>query len=382
MQTVPVPHINALPLPGPVWLFTALLLVVFTLHLLAMNSALGGGLWALWNYLRGRHGGHEYSRRLANELAGMLPVFLAFTVTLGVAALLFLQVLYGNFFYTSSILIGALWIAVIPLVIVAYYGYYYFSNVAEKSTGIAGCVLAISVCVLLAIGFIYVNNLTLMQSPGGWLGMYRAHPNGWNLNLGDHTVVPRYLHMVNGALAVFSAILAAFGLRKMKTDEGYGRWLMQRSAVVFALCTGLQFLIGMWLLLVIPRDIILSLLRNPLAGGVFGVALMASIAAMLLILLGSMAPRPSAMVRAGFGATLVTLFMMVGLRYLLRIEYLKPYSDLSALPVHPQVGVIVLFLLLFVGGLATVGYMLWLVARAGKPAVQEAATAARVSVRS
>ena len=377
MQTVPVPHINALPLPGPVWLFTALLLVVFTLHLLAMNSALGGGLWALWNYLRGRHGGHEYSRRLANELAGMLPVFLAFTVTLGVAALLFLQVLYGNFFYASSILIGALWIAVIPLVIVAYYGYYYFSNVAEKSTGIAGCVLAISVCVLLAIGFIYVNNLTLMQSPGSWLGMYRAHPNGWNLNLGDHTVVPRYLHMVNGALAVFSAILAAFGLRKTKTDEGYGRWLMQRSAVVFALCTGLQFLIGMWLLLAIPRDIVLSLLRNPLAGAVFGVALMASIAAMLLILLGSMAPRPSAMVRAGFGATLVTLFMMVGLRYLLRIEYLKPYSDLSVLPVHPQVGVIVLFLLLFVGGLATVGYMLWLVARAGKPAVQEAATAAR-----
>ncbi len=33
---------------------------------------------------------------------------------------------------------------------------------------------------------------------------------------------------------------------------------------------------------------------------------------------------------------------------------------------RPQTGVIVLFLLLFVGGLATVGYMLWLVARSAK----------------
>ena len=382
MQTIPIPQVNPLPLPGPVWLFTALLLLVFTLHLVAMNSAVGGGVWALWNYLRGRHGGHEYSRRLAGELAGMLPVFLAFTVTLGVAALLFLQVLYGNFFYASSIVIGALWLAVIPLVIVAYYGYYFFSDQVSKGTGIAGCALAISVCVLLAVGFIYVNNLTLMQNPGSWLCMYRAHPNGWNLNLGDHTVFPRYLHMVNGAIAVFSGILAVLGLRKMKTDEGYGRWIMQRSAVVFAACTGLQFLFGMWLLLAIPREIVLALLREPLAGAVFGVALITAIAAMLLILLGSMAPRPAPMVQAGFGASLLTVFMMVCLRYLLRIEYLRPYADLSALAVKPQVGVIVLFLLLFVGGLVTVGYMLWLVARSGKAAVGTAPRTAGASLRS
>ncbi len=120
MQTLPIPHVDPMPLPGPVWLFVALLLVVFTLHVAAMNSALGGGLWALWNYLRGRHAQHEYSRRLANELSQMLPTFLAFTVTLGVAALLFVQVLFGNFLYTSSILIGSFWLLVIPLVMVAY----------------------------------------------------------------------------------------------------------------------------------------------------------------------------------------------------------------------------------------------------------------------
>lgn len=369
MPTIPIPQVDPLPLPGPVWLFTALLLVVFTLHVAAMNSALGGGIWALWNYLRGRHLAHPNSRRLANELATMLPTFLAFTVTLGVAALLFVQVLFGNFLYTSSILIGVLWLAVIPLVMVAYYGFYYFSFAAEKGKGIAGCVLAVSVCLLLSIAFIFVNNMTLMLRPDRWLQMYRAHPNGWNLNLSDHSLVPRYLHIVNGGIALFSAILAHLGMRKMKVDAAYGRWIVQRSALVFAACTGLQFLFGMWLLLAIPREIAMVLLRDPLAGAVFGLALMSVISAMLLILLGSLAEKPSPLVHAGFGMSLVTLFLMVCLRYMLRLAYLRPYMSLGALAVRPQMGVIVLFLLLFVGGLATVGYMLWLVARSGKARV-------------
>ena len=363
MQTIPIPHVDPLPLPGPVWLFTALLLVVFTLHLAAMNSALGGGIWALWNYVRGRRSEHPYSRQLANELSAMLPTFLAFTVTLGVAALLFVQVLFGNFLYTSSILIGVLWLAVIPLVMVAYYGFYYFSYAAEKGKGSGGCVLAISVCVLLGIAFIYVNNMTLMLSPERWLGMYRAHPNGWNLNLGDPSLLPRYLHMVNGAVALFSAILAQVGMRKLKVDAGYGRWLVQRSALVFAACTGLQFLLGMWLLLAIPREIAMDLLREPLAGAVFGLALMSVIAAMLLILLGSLSETPGPLVHVGFAMSLLTLFLMVCLRYLLRLAALRPYANLGALSVRPQTGVIALFLVLFVGGLATVAYMLWLVER-------------------
>lgn len=366
MQTVPIPHVDPLPLPGPVWLFTALLLVVFTLHVAAMNSALGGGIWALWNYLRGRNSAHPYSRRLANELSRMLPSFLAFTVTLGVAALLFVQVLYGNFLYTSSILIGSLWLMVVPLVMVAYYGYYYFSYTAERGKGSGGFVLALSVCMLLSIAFIFVNNMTLMLRPERWLSMYRAHPNGWNLNLGDHSLVPRYLHIVNGGIALFSAILAHLGMRRMKTDVAYGRWLVQRSALVFAACTGLQFLLGMWLLLAIPREIAMTLLRDPLAGAVFGVALIAVISAMLLILLGSLAEKPTKLVHAGFGMSLVTLFLMVCLRYLLRVAYLKPYANLGELAVRPQTGVIVLFLVLFVGGLATVGYMLWLVTKSRK----------------
>jgi len=361
-----IPRVDVLPLPGPVWLMTALLLVVFTLHVLAMNAAVGGGLWTVWNYFRGRNAEHPYSRRLANELAKMLPVLLAFTVTLGVAALLFVQVLFGNFLYASSILIGSLWLAVIPLVMLAYYGYYYVANTAERGSGTTGVVALISVVILLCVGFIYSNNMTLMLVPSRWLAMYRAHPNGWNLNLGEPLLYPRYLHIMNGAIAVFSAILAHIGMRKMKADFDYGRWLVRRGATVFGICSGIQFLLGLWLLISVPREIMLSFLRDPLASSLLGLSLISVIAAVVSMMVGAMAERPTKLVNAGFGMMVITLTLMVGMRHLLRAAYLKDYANLSALQVQPQVGVIAIFLVLFVGGLVTVGYMLALLVRSSK----------------
>ena len=49
---------------------------------------------------------------------------MAFAVNFGVAPLLFVQVLYGHLFYTSSILVAVFRLAVIPLLIVAYYALY------------------------------------------------------------------------------------------------------------------------------------------------------------------------------------------------------------------------------------------------------------------
>jgi len=64
-------------------------------------------------------------------------------------------------------------------------------------------------------------------------------------------------------------------------------------------------------------------------------------------------------VHAGFAMTLVTVGLMVTLRHLLRLAYLRPYLQQEVANVHPQTSVIILFLALFVGGLITVSYMLW-----------------------
>jgi hypothetical protein len=359
-----VPNSDPMGLPGPVWLMTALLLVTFTLHVLAMNTAFGGGLWTLWNYIRGRNSAHPFSRKLSLELSRALPIVLAYTISLGVAALLFVQVLYGRFLYASSILIGSVWILVIPLVIVAYYGYYYVSHTAEQGTRRTGAVMALSLLCLACIAFIFTNNMTLMLRPDRWMAMYKAHPNGWNLNLGEPSLLPRYLHMLVGAVAVFSAILAHVGMRKMKAEFEYGRWIVRRAATVFAAAVGVQFLLGMWLLLSQDRRVALMFVTDPVGGSVFGLALMAVIASVLLMLIGAVAEKPTSLVHAGFGMTMITVALMVTMRHLLRQAYLRPYLQLETVKVESQVGVIILFLTLFVAGLATVAYMFWKVQNA------------------
>ena len=57
-------------------------------------------------------------------VAKKLPVMIALGINMGVPPLLFLQVVYGNLFYSSSVLMAVYWILIIPLLILAYYGTY------------------------------------------------------------------------------------------------------------------------------------------------------------------------------------------------------------------------------------------------------------------
>lgn len=360
-----IPDVDPLPLPGPVWLFKFLLLFTFTLHLVAMNCALAGGAAAALNAIRGRNPLHPFSRRLAAELARMLPTLLALTITLGVAVLLFVQVLYGNLLYTSSILIGVFWLSVLALVMAAYYGYYYFE---AKHGATSGAIAAASIAVvcLLSVAFIFSNNMTLVLTPARWLAMYRAHPNGVNLNLAERTLLPRYLHMLVGAVAVLAAAVCHMACHRLKKEPEYGGWLLRRWSMVFAAASGVEILLGLWFLLALPRSVALYLLSRGLGATVFGLGMLGGLAAMMLILVGAQTRRPAPFVHAGFGLTIITVALMVVLRQLVRTAYLHPYAQPESLATAPQTGIILLFFVLFVLGLATVGYILFLLARAKK----------------
>ena len=367
METpVPIPQVDPLPLPGPVGLFKFLLLLTFTLHVLAMNCALAGGATAVFSAIRGRSAAHPFSRRLAAELSRMLPILLSLTITLGVAVLLFVQVLYGNLLYTSSILIGIFWISVIALVLAAYYGYYYFEARPGQVRGIT--VAAFSVVCLLAVAFIFVNNMSLVLVPARWLAMYRAHPNGLNLNLGEQSLLPRYLHMLVGSAAVLSAVLCHVGCHRLRTDREYGSWLVRRSSQTFAAATAVQILVGLWFLLSLPRPIGLYLLTNGAGAAVFGAALLCALGAMFLILVGGHTSRPAPFVHSGFALIVVTVALMVIMRQMLRTAFLHGYANPESLAVAPQTGLIVVFFVCFAFGLGTVGYMLRLLAQAKRAA--------------
>src|SRR5208283_775942 len=210
-----------------------------------------------------------FSAQLAGDLGRLLPSLFAFTITLGVAPLLFLQVMYGKLLYASSILIGVPWLAVIGLVILAYYGIYFFSMKGQEQTGPATAVLSVVVLLLATVAFIYSNNFTLMLAPERWFDLYRANAGGWNLNWSDPSLLPRYLHFVLGALAIAGLGLVVLGFRKREDD--YRRWIIEQGSLLFTGATIVNFGVGFWFLAKLPLPVRLAFIGgNGLATTLLG----------------------------------------------------------------------------------------------------------------
>ena len=217
---VTIPGLDPLPLPGPAWLLRALLTLTFFLHLLFMNFVLGGSLLAAVDRLRGRDPARPHHRALSAWLAGLMPVSVAAAVTFGVAPLLFVQALYGRLFFTGSVIMAWFWLAVIPLLIVAYYGTYFLAFRGDRPGRSPLAVSWISAVFFLAIAFLYSNNMTLMLRPDLFAAKYLESGTGLTLNLGDPTLYPRFLHMLLGAVAVAGMAVAPDGLVSLSLRPG------------------------------------------------------------------------------------------------------------------------------------------------------------------
>ncbi|MDZ7292006.1 MAG: hypothetical protein ONB44_19550 [candidate division KSB1 bacterium] len=350
-----IPTADPIPLPAPFWLFKLLLLVTFLLHILVMNFMLGGGFLAAIAKLQSRK--DENHRRLFEDLSRKIPSLLAATITLGVAPLLFLQVLYGQFFYSSSILIGWPWFLVLIFLTLAYYGFYLVAFKKGTATNTAGWVILFSLILVFVIGFFYSNNMTLMLTPEKWAAKYHADPSGWNLNWSEPTLIPRFLHFFVASIAVGGLFVASAGLLRWKQDTAYARFLIKLGGRWFMYATMLQIVIGLWFLISLPGEkMMLFMGKNLLATIALLIGIVGALAAIFLMSETLRKDDP----RKGFylvsGLTAVVIIFMVIMRDILRDAYLANYFSANNFLVQTQWDVLILFLVLFVGGVA-----LWLV---------------------
>ncbi len=361
-----LPPIDPIPLPAPVWLFQVLSFVTLFLHIVAMNFLMGGGVIAAVSGLRGRSG-VPHHRRLSDLLFRSLPIVNAATITLGVAPLLFLQVLYGRFFYTSSILIAFPWISIVALLCLAYYGHYFMSMSEtvrrEKYLWIAW---AASVLVMI-VGFIYSNNITLMESPERFRDLYLADRSGLRLNFGEPTLVPRFLHFFVAALAVAGLGVVAFGQRARRPgQEGFSSWAVRYGRNWFAGATLVQLLVGFWFLLSQPAAI-----RDSFLGGnvvhtahLFAAVFLALVAALLLMA----KPESGRVLLASSGLLTATILVMLLVRSWTRELRIGALAGFGEMQVRTQGSVLAIFLLLFVASLVTVAWMIRRYVRQGSGA--------------
>jgi hypothetical protein len=367
-MTPVIPLADPLPLPAPPAFLWALLQLTFLLHLVAMNVVLGGTLLALhWRFSRREEGAPQRAALLA-FFAKALPVAVAATVTLGVAPLLFVQVLYGRLFFTSSILMAWFWLAIVPVAILAYYGAYLLAFRGEalggRTRGVAGLVMLL----FGVVAFLQVSNATRSIRPDTFVGAYQASGRGLNLNLGDPTFWPRYLHVLLGAVAVAALGAALYGVLRRGRDPQLGDWAIRRGTTVYGVATAANVFVGMLFLLALPRTVLIRLVGGDAwAMTLLALGILLSIAAAGVALLALGARDTVRATWAQLWLLAATLVVMVLLRDQVRLITLRDAGFEHPGRVATQWGPLAVFLVLLVAAVATIGWMARALAR-GKAA--------------
>ena len=354
-----IPEPDPIPLPAPFWLLKLLLVSTFIFHIIAVNIALGGGFIAGVTDIIGRVRKSKNHIELARYLSRLIPIATAFTITFGVAPLLFLQVLYGQYFYTSSIIIAFPWLSVIILLLAGYYGYYLYQFRFEKLGGLRGWLVIFSAVLFAVIGFIYTNNMVLMLTPEKWAEKYFSNPHGFQLNIDDPTVIPRYLHFLVASFAVSGLAVLIYGVTRFKRDEAYGRWLIRYGGLWFVFATLFQFAVGIWFILSLPREYMLLYMGGDgVATVIFGLSLFLALLSLILVLLSFNARNPRLLAVSGAVLIVLVISGMAVMRDILRTAYLSKYFSPAQFDVKVQTSVIFVFIVVFIAGVSTVVYML------------------------
>ncbi|MBN2194363.1 MAG: hypothetical protein JW751_16215 [Polyangiaceae bacterium] len=339
-MNAPVPPFDPLGLPVTSSFLYALSYLTLTLHFVAMQFTVGGAILMLLCWRR--------QPGIARFFGTGLPLGFSYLVTFGIPPLLFLQTVYGQFFYSSSVLVGAYWISVIPLVIVGYGASYWHRMNRDARPRHQDVVVAIIVAALLIVGFIFVNNLALSLRPDLWLRHYAAYPSGNTLTHGEPTLYARYLLFVVPALFTsgMALVLRASYLRHRAATTAARKEAETSHTVglrAMVVATGLEAMAAGWFWIVIPDAI-----RGAFAEG--GALSMLAVAGVLLGV-GALLAAWQSRGRSGMGLAVLAAHLLVGavaclviVRDLLRQLYLEPYFEAAKTPVLPQWGMFAAFL--------------------------------------
>jgi hypothetical protein len=365
--------LNPLGYPAPYWFIQFFKVFGFTLHMALMNLWFAGLITML--LLRWRGGVH--AQRLSDRVINAMPFIIAFGINLGIVPLLFTQVAYYQAFYPATILAAWPWFAVIPLLLVAYYGVYLYVIGLRKGTmtplkRAAGWV---SAGIFMLLGLVFSNTFSLMTNVAGWEPLWNATsqtgaPYGIGLNLGDPTLLPRLLLMFGLAITTTAAYVAVdTGLFAGGESAEYKRWTMRFALILSALGNVWVAAAGSWYSFgTLPAEVRAVQLQMPLIILTLLTAAGTGLP-LLLILLGQRGIQRGLGLLVGL-AQVGALGLHAISRQIVQNLELAPYLQLGKEPVNVQWSPLVLFLVLFLGG---IGVIVWMVAQVVKAVRQPAA---------
>ncbi len=343
-----IPSYDMLGLPILPWIAQVLMALTLALHwsFLAMTA---GGAAA---YVVNRYNSSNSDTMALKGISAFLPFSLSMAMTLGIAPLLFVQVLYGNFFYTANILMGYVWLGLLVLTIVNFYLLYLGFWLTKHQRGVR-CVGILILLLLAGSALILSSNATLTQNPQVW-ETFRAN-KGIVPYLGDATLLPRWTFAIFALLGGGGLFVAIYSLLQSGTkNETAGREISKAVLVSVVGMAGI-LIAGFWASRSLPQAA-----RSNLFGSgesVFVYIAAASFALAFVLTLSSWFDK--SVLKLGFSAVLFFLGLLAtaALRDTLRRIALDKQLNLTEITVHSQWDSFALFLVIFILGLVLVAYI-------------------------
>ena len=351
-------------LPFYAWMFQGLLVLTFTLHILVVNLAVGGIAVAMYCHFKGG----EYRRRLSRALAKASTINISVAIVLGVAPLLFVQVIYDPFWYASNSL-SAWWAMAFLLVItIAFLALYVFYLKRRKTPDAWGGYAVLSLVAAVAAGVIISALSVQALVPARWLQWYagcgQLNTTGTGLYYFE---VGRFLHFMVPAFintGIFMMLYAWYFRPRPDCDDAYLDWVGRTGARIARVAVMIELVTGLWWLLALPGN--LHFMRNPYMWSGAGLGL-----ALLVVLYRAVRnPDRFALPLALF--SFVTVLVMSVAREVLRMSYLGLYNySIYDYKVNIDWGSTALFLATFVLGLVIIAYPLTVAFKLGRGTLNE-----------
>ena len=191
-------------------IFLILGVLTFALHIAAVHVMLGAATLTL----RGAFSKDYNWRRLANAMLTTAKIAVSVAIVLGVAPLLFVQVVYDPFWYTSNV-ISAWWVIGFIITLIAgyisMYAFYWKNHDMIANGGRSTYWLVLSILLLLTVGFIVHSLSNQMFYPERWLEWYapggHIEPGGKELHQWH---LSRFLFFITLSAPVTGAWLIAY----------------------------------------------------------------------------------------------------------------------------------------------------------------------------
>lgn len=368
-------------IPSHPVLFQVLMIFTWILHIAFVHLTLGAAALAIYGFYR--RGRNPYWERLSMAMTKTAKVGVSLLIVLGVAPLLFTQVIYDPQWYTASVLSARWLIAFIFTLIIGYSSWFvfYYGN-HEGARQRLGLFALVGLALFLLDGLIM--HVLAYQSllPEQWMSWYAPGGVVDTRGAGLHAIQwPRYLFIISLSLPAVGLYLLAYAdyfVGRADRDVDYLSFTRQLGKRLALYGLGISILIFLVWQSVLPST---TGLRLHPVGWLMALSLVA-----IAWLVKRYAQRGYGY--ALLGAGLLPICVLAIWREVIRMQYLRPFGyDITNYPTHYDWPSTTLFFLtlLGVGGLVG-GFFITLIYRAGRvqgmytatPAVARLGTAAVV----